>query len=594
MLEESKVTQISVVVVAVLPMLVFAVLSALPDLSVSAPVAMAQSCEYWVAPAPDGDNGNPGTLDSPWATIEHAGANVPDDGCTVWIKDGVYYGRNEIDRRFSMPTTFKAENAYKVLLEFTGPVIKINGGRNIIIEGLELRHANQFSDDYVVIADRQNDDWSEYITFRNNIFHDAYTNDLLKLHNGVRFATVEGNIFYNQGLTDQHIDINSVTDIVIQDNILFNSFAASDRPDLQATKHFIVIKDSNEYSDGQEGSERITVRRNVFLNWEGGLETFTKVGNDGKPYHEAKDVLFENNLMIGNTSNMIDAAFGVRGAKNVTFANNTVVGDLPSKAFAFRVSISGENPPNENITFVNNIWSDPTGTMGAAAQSDGNRFSNGLDEETENLVLDNNLYWNGGDSIPDGTLVSPLTDDENRTVANPLINTDQSDIVLPLWNGTTFLSGNSSIRQEFQRLVGTYGQIASNSPAIGRSDPAYAPVEDILNRPRIGGADLGAYENAMTLGGRADETTIWLNWLYSDSSSAVNDFSILYSTGTDVREISGIPADARAYTLTDVVRHSVYRVKVYARDASGATLAESNEFVVLTTDEHTFLPQVAK
>jgi len=51
-----------------------------------------QACEYWVAPAPEGDDGNPGALNQPWATLNHASESLPDDTCTVWFKDGVYTG----------------------------------------------------------------------------------------------------------------------------------------------------------------------------------------------------------------------------------------------------------------------------------------------------------------------------------------------------------------------------------------------------------------------------------------------------------------------------------------------------------------------
>jgi hypothetical protein len=455
---------------------------------------VAAGCEYWVAPPPAGSDSNPGTSALPWATLEHASASVPDNGCITWFKDGVYSGLNNPKERFTSTTTFKAVNPYRAVLENNGPVIELDGVRNMVFEGFQLRHTGPGAFDYVVIMDRRNDIWSEYVTFRNNIFHDSYNNDLLKIHNGSRFVTVEGNIFYNQGESEQHMDVNSVTDIVIQDNIFFNDFAGSGRSNENNTKHFIVVKDSNENSDGLEGSERITIRRNVFLNWEGLAETFVQIGNDGKPYHEAEDVQVVNNLMIGNTANVSNAAFGVRGARNVTFVNNTVVGDLPADSYALWINITGENPLNQNITLANNIWSDPTGTMGADISGSPNKFADGDPAATTNLVLDNNLYWNGGAAIPSGDPVSPLVDDARRVVADPQLNTDQTAIVLPRLQGAIFLSGNATVRQEFERLVDEYGRIPATSPAIGQADPAFAPPEDILGHFRGSTADLGAYE----------------------------------------------------------------------------------------------------
>jgi hypothetical protein len=457
--------------------------------------ATAQPCEYWVAPPPAGDDANPGTFASPWATLEHASAGVPDDACTVSFKDGVYIGTHSLYERFATPTTFKAQNRYRAVLEYAGTVVKLFGPKNVTIEGFEIRHTGPGAGALVMqVQQASADAWAENVTIRDNVFHDSYNNDLLKINNGARFVTVEDNVFYNQAGSDEHIDINSVTDVLVQDNVFFNDFEGSGRANGNDTSSFIVMKDSNADDDGQIGDERITVRRNVFLNWEGSSgSNFALVGEDGMPYFEGRSILVENNLMIGNANNDMRAAFGVKGGKDITFRANTVVGDLPSLAFACRVNREGSNPVNENVAFRGNIWSDPTGTMGAEAAGGTNEFSDGTPAEVTGLVLDRNLYWNGGAAIPPGDLVSPLVDDPDRVVADPQLPA-QGAVVLPRWNGTAFVSGSATIRQEFERLVGLYGAISAASPAADASDLASSPTDDILGRPRGSSPDLGAYE----------------------------------------------------------------------------------------------------
>jgi len=464
----------------------------LPSIS---PKAMQNAlCEYWVAPASIGNDNNPGSKSKPWATMEHAAESIPDQGCIVWIKPGVYVGQNSLDQRFSVPAVFKAEQAYQAVFEHDASPLKINGGKNLVFEGFEFRHSDPNAGVIVIQVQRSNEFWAENITFRNNIIHDSYNNDLLKVYNGSRLVTIENNVFYNQGDNEQQIDINSVQDVVVQDNIFFNDFAGSGRVNSNNNKHFITIKDSNANEDGLLGSERITIRRNVFLNWEGGMETFLKIGNDGEPFFEAKDVMVENNLMIGNSANQIASAFGISGARNVTYRNNTVVGDLPSSSYAFHVTVKQQNPQNENIFFYNNIWSDHTGTMGADLNGRPNEFSDGDPAGVSNLILDSNFYWNGGQEIPPGELVSPTVDDARMVTANPSLNTNYNNFVLPRWNGTTFISGSRSIREEFVRLVGKYGSLPFSSKALGLADPEFAPADDILGRYRPENPSMGAYD----------------------------------------------------------------------------------------------------
>ena len=442
---------------------------------------------YYVSTTGSDTNGD-GSLMNPWQTLNHACLTIPDDGSTVLVMDGTYNGRVQLHRRFTNHTTFKAMNSYLAVLQHTTQQVLISfGGANFTIEGFRITRPDPSANGALIAQFQQaGSDGSvpaEDIIIRNNIFHDSYNNDLLKINNVCDNILVEGNLFYNQSGSDEHIDVNGVTNVTIQDNIFFNDFEGSDRP-VEDTSAFIVIKNSGELPLNQD----FIVRRNVFLNWEGSNgSNFVLIGEDGKPFIETENVMAENNLMIGNSSDDMRCAFGVKSGKNVTFRNNTVVGDLPGLAYAMRINRENPNIINQDIFFYNNIWSDPTGTM--------EDFSDGDSSESTNVILDNNLYYNGGVAVPQGDVLSP-TDDPNGIFGDPVLG-DQSGLVLPRWDPIAghFLSGNNTIREEFLRVVSNYGIPGPGSLALDASDPANTPADDILGNARDANSDLGAFDS---------------------------------------------------------------------------------------------------
>jgi uncharacterized membrane protein YgcG len=170
-----------------------------------------------------------------------------------------------------------------------------------------------------------------------------------------------------------------------------------------------------------------------------------------------------------------------------------VVGDLPSGSFGFRIGTEGSNPTMTDITMRNSIYCDPTGTMT-------NRLVNVYGDVTlSTLALENNLYWNDGAALPTNGDLTPA-DDPAAIDADPLLPEDQSSVTLPTWDDQNhqFASGSTTIRDEFLRLVETYGAIADSSPAIGSADPSDMPNDDIRGLARDGSPDIGAYEHGAT------------------------------------------------------------------------------------------------
>lgn len=456
---------------------------------------IAVSGLYYVAPNGSDSSGD-GSAGRPWRTITHAAKTVA-DGAIINVKPGTYNGQVDLRRSFSKGITIQSEIPYQARLRHDGQVVICFFCQGVTLEGFDISHSGPGADRYLIQIQDSRDDGSggKRVTLRNNIIHDSYNNDLLKINNGADQITVEGNIFYNQSGLDDHIDLTSATNITIQDNILFNDFSGSGRPNNNDTGSFIVVKDVDGSADGNLGSRYITIRRNVFLNWSGNSgNAFVTLGdNSARNYYHARDVLIENNLMLGNADNVIHAVLKVVGSRDIVFSHNTVVGDLPAKSFAFRLTTGNLN--NINVQFFNNIWSDPSETMGAEYPGDTNRFSR--TEATDSFALENNLYWNGGEAIPaDASEPINYTADGQAIIADPLLKEDQSGLVAPRWKRSSglFADGSKTIREAFERLVTKYGALPSGSPAINAADPAYSSTEDILGKTRTGSPDIGAYE----------------------------------------------------------------------------------------------------
>jgi hypothetical protein len=139
--------------------------------------------------------------------------------------------------------------------------------------------------------------------------------------------------------------------------------------------------------------------------------------------------------------------------------------------------------------------------------------------------------------------------------------------------------------------VETYGQTPAHSPASGAANPAYAPVDDILGRPRSSTPSLGAYEGQLSLSGRGDLSTIALWWSVADIPQAFQ-YSLTYQApGTEAKTVT-LPLSASEHTLGGLLAYTLYAVRLDVLNMMGQVLARSNELFVLTTDLRTYMPLV--
>ena len=440
------------------------------------PAASQQIATYYVDQAGSDTDGD-GSAQKPWASLQGATAALPDSGGDVVIADGIYGGTLDISRRFTGRAVFRAAHPYHVILEADQYAIRVDGGAGIEFSGMEMRHTGPENADAFIVAIRN----SSNVILRDNIIHDSFHDNLVKVSYSSSDILLMGNVFYNQGsMGGHHVEINGSVDVVVRENIFFNDFSGSGRANTQDTGSYIVLRNSEAVPE----SRRIRIADNILFHWQGAPDqSFIMVGEDGLPFHEAQEVVIENNLMAGDSAESMYAPLTVQGARDISFRNQTVTGPLPSQAFGMRLSRTGQNPQNQNLLFANNIWSDPTGSM--------NALSDGQAADSADLLLTTNLYWNGTQSVPVTDGVLDYTSDRHGIVADPVLPV-AGVAVLPRWNGAGFLSGASSIRAEFMRLVELYGTPDALSPVVGQAIGAASPMDDILNRPRVAPQDIGA------------------------------------------------------------------------------------------------------
>jgi len=145
--------------------------------------AVVQAADFYVSPT--GNDTNPGSLASPWRTIQHAAETVP-AGSTVFIRDGIYGEKVAIyvsGNANDGPIVFKAYPGERPVIDGTGlpfdPVnsnalISIYDQSYVRIEGLTLRNLKTAVRDLVPIGILIENE-SSHIEIVDNVIHDIET-----------------------------------------------------------------------------------------------------------------------------------------------------------------------------------------------------------------------------------------------------------------------------------------------------------------------------------------------------------------------------------------------------------------------------------
>ena len=189
---------------------------------------------YYVAPRGSDQTGD-GSSRRPWATLRHATDSMPDVGAEVIFLDGSY-GPQSLGRAFRKPVIVRAQHPYRARWIGSDPrhrVLTIQRGRRVTISGFEMAGRPGGKGEYLIHITTAE---TSQILLHNNIIHDSYDNDIIKINAGCHHIRFLGNLLYNQPKKgDEHMDINTVHDVMVEDNVFFNDFAASNRPVLNNT-----------------------------------------------------------------------------------------------------------------------------------------------------------------------------------------------------------------------------------------------------------------------------------------------------------------------------------------------------------------------
>ena len=232
---------------------------------------------YYVAPPPAGDDANPGTLGSPWATLQHA-ADTVQPGDTVLVRAGSYAGAQLITSGTAAePIVFRAFDGEQPEITtdnaFTPDGLNLEGASYVVIEGFRVDGRTRagiravlcehvtingnradgngrwgiftgFCDDLLIegnVTTGSIDEHGIYVSnsgdrpvVRGNLIHGNFANgihmngDVSQGGDGViSEALIENNVIYGNGKGGgSGINLDGVQDSLIRNNLIYDSHAS--------------------------------------------------------------------------------------------------------------------------------------------------------------------------------------------------------------------------------------------------------------------------------------------------------------------------------------------------------------------------------
>ena len=397
----------------------------------------ARATIYYIAPPPSGDDGNPGTLAEPWATLQHAADSVG-PGDTVEVRAGNYVG--------GYFTTSGTADQPIVLEAYPGESPAITVDNPTTPDGINLEGAS-------------------YMTVQGFTVNG-------RTRTGIRAVLCQHVTIRNNSM-DQNGEWGVLTgfcdDLLIENNVASRS----------VDQHGIYVGNSGD---------RPVIRGNVIWgNNANGIHMNGDISQGGDGIISGAlveaNIIYDNGLAGGSGINC-------DGVQDSLIRNNLIYDEHASGISLYQIDGGG---PSTGDSVLNNTVLIASDGRWALNIQDG--AANAI---ARNNILWNDHSFRGSLSISVDSL--PGFSDNNNAVMDRF-TTDGGDTILTLaqWQmqtGLDTLAFLATPDELFVDAVGNDYELSASSPALDTGETRADVPTDIVGvaRPQGSGYDVGAYE----------------------------------------------------------------------------------------------------
>jgi parallel beta-helix repeat protein len=566
--------------------------------------ARPQASTYYVDQGhPGASDGNDGSEDSPWLTVQKA-AETATAGDTVYIKNGVYY--EIVSARHSGTAgnaiTFKAFPGHAPVLDGTGHggwygVFTVQGEDHIRLEGLEIRNndtgwgvlveheegnAGNASTNIELVDLEVHHTGGEAIQIRGNAHH-VLIQDCV-VHDGDEYSGID--IYQWGGGRPHHVTVSGCT--------AFNypGFAgiASEQADNLLIENNVTT-DSSLGIDIGSGDANV-IRNNLVHDCDTGIALSSN--EDSQVYNNTIHDIYDEAIYSYYWSAHLEAHARNRWYNNTVF--NAGFGIYES-------NVRHEAGPSSDHEYYNNLFYN-IGTHGTYRRPFYFRGTTGL------RFYDNTLYLNDGYDAIELLLGAVNADLRNNIIstsgaASPIVidgsSTPGTAVDYNCYHnrsggsagpGAHSIAGDPRFTPDFH--------LQPDSPCIDAGvdlSTHHTTDKDGVPRPQGTGWDMGAYEFApsLTLYGTPGDRTIRLYWTVNISLPVTSTWRISYYTDTiawPVVATDTLTYTARTYALTGLTNYVWHTVTLKAMLDSTPFLTDTVR--AMPTDRKVVLPLVMR